>query len=55
MGLTGTKRDTYPDGREFVGVGILPDILVEATLDDFLRGRDPVLEKAVSLLAGYSR
>lgn len=50
-----TKRDTYPDGREFVGFGILPDIMVEATLDDLLMGRDPVLAKAVSLLAGNSR
>jgi len=50
-----TKRDTYPDGREFVGVGILPDIMVEYTLDDMLAGRDPVLEKAISLLKGNSK
>ena len=46
-----TKRDTYPDGREFVGLGIQPDVLVESTLADFLSARDPVLERAMLLLA----
>lgn len=50
-----TKQDTYPDGREFVGVGILPDVEVEYTLEDMLAGRDPVLEKAVSLLEDNPR
>jgi carboxyl-terminal processing protease len=45
-----TKRDTYPDGREFVGVGIQPDRLVRPTLADFRAGRDPVLEAAVEEL-----
>jgi carboxyl-terminal processing protease len=45
------KRDTYPDGREFVGKGILPDIPMAATADDLRAGRDPVLERAVAELA----
>ncbi len=45
-----TKRDTYPDGKEFVGVGIIPDIRVERTLADFQNGRDPELEKALLIL-----
>lgn len=31
-----TKKDTYPDGSEFVGVGILPDIEVQETVSSFL-------------------
>ncbi len=31
-----TKKDTYPDGTEFVGVGILPDIEVKETVSSFL-------------------
>ena len=27
-----TKKDTYPDGTEFVGVGIIPDIEVKETI-----------------------
>ncbi|MBI1266547.1 MAG: peptidase S41 [Cryomorphaceae bacterium] len=45
-----TKQDRYPDGREFVGVGILPDILVETTIDDYQKNRDVGLEKALEFL-----
>jgi C-terminal processing protease CtpA/Prc len=45
-----TKRDRYPDGREFVGVGIKPDIPVAQTLADFRAGRDTVLEAAADEL-----
>lgn len=45
-----TKQDTYPDGREFVGVGIQPDIMVKKTLKDYLENRDPVMEAAVKHL-----
>jgi C-terminal processing protease CtpA/Prc len=47
-----TKRDTYPDGRDFVGIGIAPDIFVEPTVEDFQQGRDPALDRAVELLRG---
>jgi C-terminal processing protease CtpA/Prc len=40
------KRDSYPDGREFVGTGIAPDIEVARTVEDYRRGRDPVIERA---------
>ncbi|NOS92125.1 MAG: peptidase S41 [Cyclobacteriaceae bacterium] len=47
-----TKRDTYPNGKEFVGVGIIPDLIVERTISDFLNGIDPELEKAAQVLRG---
>ena len=47
-----TKKDTYPDGREFVGVGIQPEILVRKGLTDFIENKDPVLEKALEFLEG---
>ena len=46
-----TKRDTYPDGREFVGYGIQPDIMVAKTLDDFLKGDDTLISKALKRLS----
>ncbi len=45
-----TKRDTYPDGRDFVGVGILPHHPVSPTIEDVISGRDAVLEKGVEVL-----
>jgi carboxyl-terminal processing protease len=44
------KRDTYPDGRPFVGRGILPDVAVAPTLEDLRAGRDPVLAAALAAL-----
>ena len=46
-----TKHDRYPDGKEFVGVGVLPDILVHHTIADFRVGRDTVLEDALQFLS----
>jgi carboxyl-terminal processing protease len=45
-----TKRDTYPDGRDFVGIGALPDIRVEPTVADTRAGRDVVLQRGVAQL-----
>jgi carboxyl-terminal processing protease len=45
-----TKRDTYPDGREFVGIGIIPDVEVHPTPADIASGRDVVLEKGIEVL-----
>lgn len=45
-----TKKDTYADGREFVGFGIKPDIEVKPTLNDFIQNNDPVLNRAISYL-----
>ncbi|MGE4069819.1 MAG: S41 family peptidase [Lysobacterales bacterium] len=44
------KRDTYPDGSHFVGVGVLPDIEVAPTVASVRSGRDPELETAVQAL-----
>jgi carboxyl-terminal processing protease len=42
-----TKRDRFPDGREFVGKGIQPDEAIITTVADVRAGRDPVLEAAL--------
>lgn len=49
------KRDTYPDGRVFVGTGISPDLAVSPTVADIRSGRDAVLEQAVVALHAESR
>lgn len=38
-----TKRDTYPDGRDFVGVGVLPHFTVPRTLEEAVAGEDRIL------------
>lgn len=45
-----SKRDTYPDGRVFVGPGVRPAQLVVPTFDDVVAGRDPVLAAALKYL-----
>jgi carboxyl-terminal processing protease len=40
------KRDTYPDGRDFMGVGVKPDIYVKKTVDDLKNGIDVELKAA---------
>lgn len=50
-----TKRDTFPDGTEWVGKGIEPDILVRPTVADVRAGRDTVLERAVGFLTAGMR
>jgi carboxyl-terminal processing protease len=39
-------RHTFPDGSQFEGVGIKPDIGLENTAEDLRAGRDKVLAKA---------
>ncbi len=39
-----------PKGREIQGIGIIPDIEVETTLEDLEAGHDPPLERAVEYL-----
>ena len=41
-----TKRDSYSNGKEFVGVGIIPDKVVKPTIKDIREGVDTVLEMA---------
>lgn len=45
-----TKRDFYPDGKEFIGLGVEPDLEVKPTVESFLSGEDQVLEKAIASL-----
>jgi carboxyl-terminal processing protease len=45
---------TYPDGREFVGRGIEPGVVVHPTLAGIRAGRDEVLERAVEVLGNWS-
>jgi carboxyl-terminal processing protease len=39
-----------PKGREIQGIGIIPDIEIEMTLEDLEAGHDPQLERAVEYL-----
>ena len=39
----------FPDGSQFEGVGITPDVAVDMTPEDFHADRDPVLQKAIEL------
>lgn len=48
------KRDSYPDGSAFVGIGIPPQIEVEPTVVDIRAGRDPVIAAAVNALQAKS-
>jgi C-terminal processing protease CtpA/Prc len=45
-----TKKDTYPNGKEFVGYGVKPDIEVIPTVNDYIEKKDPVITKAVEYL-----
>jgi carboxyl-terminal processing protease len=40
---------TFPDGSQFEGVGIVPDVPVDTTPEDLKTGHDPVLQKALEL------
>lgn len=44
------KRDAYPDGEEWVGIGLQPDIVVQPKATDLQAGRDTVLEAALKYL-----
>ncbi|HSH00157.1 MAG TPA: S41 family peptidase [candidate division Zixibacteria bacterium] len=46
-----TERNSYPDGREFVGIGVLPNIEVKTTVADIRAGRDPQLARALAELS----
>lgn len=48
-------RDEWlPDGNEFIGIGIIPDIVVEETAEIF-DGKDVVLDKAIEMLSVKSK
>ena len=41
------KKDTYPNGKEFVGYGIKPDIVVIKNINDIISGKGVELEEAI--------
>ncbi len=45
-----TKRDLYPDGKEFIGIGVQPDIFVSPKIEDIRKNKDTVLEAAINFL-----
>jgi C-terminal processing protease CtpA/Prc len=47
LALVCAKKDLFPDGREFVGYGIKPDIEVEAKIKDVLEKHDAILDAAI--------
>ena len=49
-----SKRDLFPDGKEFVGYGIAPDVIVEPTQRDLFEGRDPVLEAGIDAITNWA-
>ena len=44
------EKVTFPDGTEFVGKGIKPDVKAEYTFRDLLKNEDSVLIKAIEEL-----
>lgn len=45
--MVGAKRERFPDGSKFEGVGIQPDVAVQPTLEGIRQGQDPALEAAL--------
>lgn len=50
-----SKRDVYPDGAEFVGRGIEPDIVVHPSVAGIRANRDEALEKAIEVLGDWDQ
>ncbi|MCC7309596.1 MAG: hypothetical protein IT173_18695 [Acidobacteria bacterium] len=50
-----SKHDTFADGTEFVGVGVIPDIVVHPKVTDLTDGRDAVLERAIKEIMNEKR
>lgn len=46
------RKCTYPDGKQFVGVGVQPNVLVEKTVADVRGGRDSVLDMGLRKVLG---
>jgi C-terminal processing protease CtpA/Prc len=50
-----TFTATFPDGTEYVGTGIEPDIEVYPTAQDLTDGTDPVLKKGVEVARNWEK
>lgn len=48
----GAKREMFPDGSTFEGVGVAPDVPLLPAAEDYRAGRDPALERALEILDG---
>jgi len=48
----GTKREFFPDGSAFEGVGINPDFEVPLRIEDIRSGKDAALQKARDIASG---
>lgn len=48
-------RHRSPDGTEFAGVGVKPDVQVVPRVDDLQAGKEPALERAREYLEGGKR
>jgi C-terminal processing protease CtpA/Prc len=51
LALVCTKKDVFPDGTEFIGFGIAPDVQVQASIKDVIEDRDAALEVAIRELS----
>jgi carboxyl-terminal processing protease len=49
-----SKRDMFPDGRDFVGIGISPDVPVHPTQQDLLKGTDSILKKGIDVIRNWA-
>lgn len=49
-----SKRDMFPDGREFVGIGISPEVAVHFTQQDLLDRTDPILQKGIDVIKNWT-
>ena len=45
-----TKRNLYPDGKEYIGIGIKPDIEITETFETIKANKDLVMEAAINYL-----
>src|SRR5438034_9086031 len=48
-------REAFPDGTDFSGVGIAPELSTSKTVSDLLEGRDPTLERARAYVGAGAR
>ena len=49
------SRDAFPDGKEFVPTGIVPQFPVDVRVEDVLAGRDAALDRARAYLTETAR
>ncbi len=48
-------REAFPDGTDFSGVGIAPELPTSETVSDLLEGRDPTWERARAYLGARAK